>query len=191
MQYYEIPNIEISPNCIYSAKEFEQMLTERFIHKKLKKIFFSYFGQIEFEKTFQNQIGSSEMGNMLLLFFEDSILYLRICCEGLMQYWIFNPCEIKIKEVPTLSNIYNRGFIYDLQKIFTLNYEDQEINKITIHKTDQCSFFQPEFNKEEIEKSVKKADLPLGVSFHLKNKNSIHLMGDEIENYTISITANN
>ena len=74
---------------------------------------------------------------------------------------------------------------------YELNYEDQEINKITIHKTDQCSFFQPEFNKEEIEKSVKKADLPLGVSFHLKNKNSIHLMGDEIENYTISITANN
>lgn len=197
-KYYKIEYPTYRDNYVYSATEMEKELIKEITGKTLRKVYMEtlgykeLYGDAEWRKINENTIYCAYIGGMIILVFDDVVLTLLIRAEGIMEYKLFKPWEIKVREIkslPTDVGTWHDGydFFRDLSSELEPKFESQIVEKLIVEKTDMYPFSLTEFDERKADEAVVKRDLPASVLFVLTNNCILELLGDDIEYYQIKV----
>ena len=160
----------------YSAKVFNNLLSELCVGKKIKSIFVSatnYSGPLKVSENFVNYY----IGSEIFIQLEGVLLNILIFASGLFKWRVFDNSEASIigprfdfiqdgdKEFCNIKDVYNA---------FKLDYQNSKIKEVAIQDTDYWPWSARGFDESQLTDPI---ELPEEIFFKLENGNTLSFAG--------------
>ena len=176
----------------YSAKELENMLSELFSGKKLKKMFANYNGYTEGIRVNGTLYDFTYLGGSVIMIFEGgNALELDIYGEGMVRYRTHRLSDMRFtpgKDCQYEINININECYCDLKDVFDIEYENLVVKKIAVNAIDYYTFYAgSDFDSAKADTSASLGILPNKIDFHLSGESILSLVGSSLENYYIKL----
>lgn len=178
---------------VYSATEFQNVLTKEFHGQKLNRLFVRLYGYLASSKRSDHLLDFAYTGGTLLVIFERSVLELDIHTVGMMQYRILPFHEVNIPRhsntdyPPPDTGSKDENYFYDLSHAFDLTFVETEVRKVEVNKTVTYPFELEGFDEAIAAEAQKRGDLPQDIYFYMDNGVLLKLCEDCNEYFYIEL----
>lgn len=174
----------------YSAKELEDILSEMFCGKKLKKIFANYNGFTEGNKIDGTLYNFTYLGGSVIMLFEGgNALELDIYGEGMVRYRTHRLSDMSFTPRKDFPYYIQRDECYcDMKDVFDIDYENRVVEKIAVDAINYYIFYAGNgFDSAKADAAASLGILPNIIDFHLSGESTLSLIGDNLNNYYMKL----
>lgn len=177
----------------YSAKKLEKELGEKLRDKSVQSIYVSLSGYLDSYQNDTDRVDLSFEAGECIVVFNDIVLEIAIHTQGQLAYRFVPKDKVNIKTfigaVPAQCHGIENAYFDIKNHDISYNIEGSRLQKVSVMATYMWAFSDIGQDKELLEESVQKNDLPAEIDL-LTDKCNIRIIGDEFEYYSILLEDN-
>jgi hypothetical protein len=168
----------------YSARDFQKQLNQLTKGLVLEKLYVYLDSYLDRSGDNPKCLNLSFVGGYSLLIFNKLAIAFVLHVEGMVEYSIFSPNQIRIEEkYDYMPDRYDPSYadLIELKDYFEEEYSEKRVIKAEVKHTDMWGFRLEGFDVECAKKAADANDLPERIVFHLSNNVHLKLICDDLE----------